>query len=158
MCLNNIAFPIDTTRDFFPSIFVTSYCNVAECIQKTVKMHVSYLHIYSILESMYIFYLQEVNDRLFLISISILILVNFLYTISSPDTASSIVSILLSFSFNIYSLIIYKLKILMLYFIYLKISSTYAILENPAFRVNHLLNNFDIFLKEYLETNELLDL
>ena len=46
----------------------------------------------------------------------------------------------------------------MLYFIYLKISSTYAILENPAFRVNHLHNNFDIFLKEYLETNELLDL
>ena len=57
MCLNNKAFPIEyhQARDFFPRIFVTSYCNVVECIQKTVKMHISYLHIYSILESMYIF-------------------------------------------------------------------------------------------------------
>ena len=70
MCLNNKAFPIEyyQARDFFPRIFVTSYCNVAESIQKTVKMHISYLHIYSILESMYIF-LWEVNGRLFLISL-----------------------------------------------------------------------------------------
>ena len=55
MCLNNKAFPIEyhQARDSFPRIFITSYCNVVECIQKTVKMHISYLHIYSILESNY---------------------------------------------------------------------------------------------------------
>ena len=55
MCLTKIIkpFPLNTTKDFLPRIFVTSYCNVVLCIQKTVKMHISYLHISSILESMY---------------------------------------------------------------------------------------------------------